>query len=823
MQSQTVLSALLSCVPTLLAQSGPDATAPPTASAVRFIENRGQWPTDARFVARASGLVLGLEPGALAVQLHAEDADRTHQAHLIRLSFAHRARPEPRGVIELPGVHHFLTGSDPAAWRTDVPAYATIAYDEVAPGWSIALRSARGVISYDVHAGPGVAPESIVFHCAGADSIERHGDELWLHTPIGTLRQSAPVAWQLDGERRLPVGCSFVLLDGERYAFSVPDRDPTLPLVIDPGLTFATLLGGTAQELIAAIQRDAAGRPVVAGQSGGGTFPTTPGAFQTTGNNLFITKFTADGSALVFSTFLGTFTSLTYTRHSMVLDASDRPVLCASTSDAAYPTTPGAFATSPRGNSDTVLTVLTADGSGLVYSTFLGGTESDSGQAVAVMPNGDIVVGGSTASANFPRVNATGTMRGFGDAFVSRFSPSFQLVYSSFLGGDDGEGVGRLVATPESDAIAVGFTLSNNFPTTPGAFQRTRRGSGDLFVTRIGVLGQLQFSTLLGSSGNDELAGIARAPDGSIYVAGFASGTDFPTTPGTFRPTGSGSFLTRLRADGTGLVFSTFAPPAANISHFVGGVTVDPFGGAIIAGDVNNSLFPTTPGALDRQHSIPGFLTPDGFVTRFDPHGTTLRYSTYLGHTANERIFAALSDGTGGVYVVGDASNANASSSFPTTPGAFQTTNAGGTDGFLALLDLLPTGAQRFGRGTAGCPGMPVADVTSQPFVGNAGFAFQCARVPPNSIGFFLLTGSGLQSPQVLQGIELWVDPASGAAFHVVTADADGNAAFPLPVPNLPQLVGLGLSAQFAWPDTCAPQGLSASDAIAIVVQPASP
>lgn len=816
--------AVLFLIPLLPAQQPLDTPLPSApAGTVRFVANHGQWDTEARFVAKTSGMVFGLEPGAIAVQLHAVADDGEHRGHLLRLSFATNARPEPRAQEALSGVHHFLIGNDRRDWRTDVPAFASLAYDEVAPGWSVVLRSEGGVVHYDVHARAGVSPESIVFHCAGAERIERRGDELWLHTPIGALRQSAPVAWQLDGERRLPVRCSFVMLDDERYAFAVPDRDPSLPLVVDPGLTFSTLLGGgVSLESIRAIQIDSQGRPVVAGATGLATsppFPTTPGAFQPTGpaGGLFITKFTADGTGLVFSALLTANNTLTILRDFLALDASDRPVIAVTTRSTNYPTTPGAFATALNGaESDATLTVFTADGSGLVYSTYLGGNQQDVSQGVAVMPNGDIVIGGRTESTNFPKVNTVANLSGTLDGFVSRFNSLFQLVYSGYLGGIDVDLVTAVLATPQSEAILVGATSSSNFPTTPGAFRsNTQIQDFDVFVTRLGIGGNLVFSTLLGGDSTDSVKTAALASDGSIYIVGSSSSTNFPFTPGSFNPTNAGDYVVRMLSNGTGLVFATSLPLT-----ILEAVVVDPFDGAIVAGHTFFSTFPTTPGALDRQLSIPGFPTTDGSITRFDPLGTTLRYSTFFGHTANDRIFAAFADSLGGVYVGGDTIQPNSSSTFPTTPGAFQTAFVGGGDAFLSHLDLVPAGSQRIGTGTAGCNGVPVADTSSQAFVGNAGFAFLCAKAPLSGLGVLGLGHAGLTVPLPVQGILLWIDPSAGLVLHTVFANAAGNASFALPIPNTPSLAGVTLAGQFAWFDSCAPLGLSASDAIAATIQP---
>jgi hypothetical protein len=309
----------------------------------------------------------------------------------------------------------------------------------------------------------------------------------------------------------------------------------------------------------------------------------------------------------------------------------------------------------------------------LSYSTYLGGNSGDSGAAIAVDASGNAYVTGNTSSTDFPttagafQVSFGGNING--DAFVTKLNPAgTALVYSTYLGGIDLDQGSGIAVDADGNAYVTGYTRSNNFPITAGAFQTTfadPAGSGNVFVTKINPTGTaLVYSTYLGGS-SDELFsaagnGIALDSSGSAYVTGSTRSADFPITAGAFQSVHSGAFdnpfVTKLDPTGSTLIYSTFLGEGLGRA-----IAVDVNGSAYITGTIQGP-FPTTSGAVQRTSG-------GAFVTKLDPTGTSLIYSTLLGGGRDGGEAIAV-DAQGNAYVTGFTYSAN----FPTTPGAFQPT-----------------------------------------------------------------------------------------------------------------------------------------------------
>jgi hypothetical protein len=399
-------------------------------------------------------------------------------------------------------------------------------------------------------------------------------------------------------------------------------------------LVYSTYLGGSGHDSGAGIALDAAGNAYVTGSTDSSNFPTTSGAFQTTlgsfFGNAFVTKLNAAGTALVYSTYLGGSGFFGDEGRGIAVDAAGNAYVTGQTSSTNFPTTPGAFQATLRSiNGNAFVTKLNASGTALVYSTYLGGSFNDHGTGIALDSAGDAYVTGGTQSRDFPTTPGAfqTTLGGFGgpNAFVTKLNAAgTALVYSTYLGGsflDQGFGVAVDAA---GNAFVTGSAGSSNFPTTPGAFQTTLRGSvTNAFVTKLNASGTaLVYSTYLGGSYRDEGNGIALDAAGNAYVTGGAGSRDFPTTPGAFQTTflggsfGQNAFVTKLNASGTALVYSTYLG-GSGAGSFDGdsgaGIALDAAGNAYVAGFTYSSDFPTTPGAF--QTRLRGFV--NAFVAKF--------------------------------------------------------------------------------------------------------------------------------------------------------------------------------------------------------------
>jgi hypothetical protein len=321
------------------------------------------------------------------------------------------------------------------------------------------------------------------------------------------------------------------------------------------------------------------------------------------------------------------------------------------------------------------VTKINATGTGLVYSTYLGGSTSNIGYSIAVDNADNAYVTGITYSSDFPitpgAFQTTCNPGGYcsaGSAFITKLNPAGSaLEYSTFLGGSDQNDGYSIAVDSSSNASVTGYTSSNNFPVTPGAFQTTCKGCGDVFVSKFNPAGSaLLYSTYLGGSGGGSWAyGVASDDEGHAYVTGHTNSTNFPVTPGAFETTGSGGFVTQLNPSGTALIYSTYLVGAEGAA-----IAVDSAGNAYVTGLAGAAL-QTTPGAFQTLYQG-GF--ENAFVSKLNPSGSALVYSTFLaGKQKQYRDFSYGSgiaiDVAGNVYVTGTTTATN----FPTTPGAFQT------------------------------------------------------------------------------------------------------------------------------------------------------
>jgi hypothetical protein len=331
-------------------------------------------------------------------------------------------------------------------------------------------------------------------------------------------------------------------------------------------LIYSTYLGGNDLEEGFGIAVDALGNAYITGDTNSLNFPTTSGAFQTVaggGGDSFVTKLNSDGSALVYSTYLGG--NEFDTSRGLAVDSSGNTYVEGSTVSLNFPTTPGALQTNfGGGSSDDFVSKLNTAGSGLIYSTYLGGNDFESGFGLAIDGAGNAYVTGVTGSANFPTTSgAFQTMlRGVDDVFVSKLNAEGSaLIYSTYLGGSAGEFANSLALDDKGGAYVTGFTGSNDFPTTPGAFQNVYGDGGDVFVSRLNTEGSaLTYSTYLGGTGADFGGGIAVDSEGSVYVTGVTNSANFPTSAGALQTTFGGgtndAFVSKLKIGG--IPFSSF-------------------------------------------------------------------------------------------------------------------------------------------------------------------------------------------------------------------------------------------------------------------------
>ncbi|HTS61735.1 MAG TPA: SBBP repeat-containing protein [Candidatus Acidoferrales bacterium] len=515
-----------------------------------------------------------------------------------RISWKEPANPQPEDV--LPGVVNYFLGSDPKAWRTGVPRYARIRYRGLEPGIDLVFHQGpAGELEYDLIVAPGADPGRIRLRLEGA------------------IRQLPPYACQ--GKRAVPV--RFLPLGNGTVGFQPGAYDRTLPLVIDPVISFSTYLGSTGVggifrtgDLARGVATDAQGNIYVAGSAHGSDFPVKGalqpgfGGGQSSPDNLygdaFVSKFTASGS--------------------------------------------------------------------LVFSTFYGGSGNDQANAVAVDASGNIMITGSTTSTNLPLANAFQTTNRHsigpgGSGFVARIAAGGNaMLYATYLGGNSFDNPTAIAVDAGGAAYIAGTTLSNNFPTTAGVLGPA--GSGGGFVSKIGAGGQLVYSTYIGDN-NDTISGIAVDALGNAYVAGTIHGSVPPLVNPLYR-SGSG-FAGELDPGATRFVFSTLL--GGTTSTAAGAIALDAAGNIYVSGFTDGVSFPYTVSL-----EFPGAGSENAFVVKMTPAGRSVAYATMLGpFPAN--LNAMCVDSAGAVYLAGSIRGGLPFLNFKTSHG--------GSDAFVVEVD----------------------------------------------------------------------------------------------------------------------------------------
>jgi hypothetical protein len=466
-------------------------------------------------------------------------------------------------------------------------------------------------------------------------------------------------------------------------------------LVMDPVLDYSTYLGGSDGDQGNGFALDSSGNAYITGYTWSTDFPTTSGAYQTAfgggSQDAFVTKLNATGTGLVYSTYLGG--NHDDTGDGITVDSNGNAYVSGYTASTNFPTTSGAYQTTFGGYIDVFAAKLGATGT-LVYSTYIGGSDDEYGHGIAADSSGNAYVTGSTSSTDFPTTSGayqTTNNNGLTSVFVTKLNATGTgLVYSTFLGtgySDSGNGI---AVNGDGNAYVAGNTNHDSiFPTTAGSFQTSAGAFNEGFVTKLNAAGSgLDYSTYLGGSGDESISSIALDPGGNIYVTGYTSGGTFPITPGAFQTTFGGglrdAFVAKLNSTGTGLVYSTYLGGGINGIYGVYsvdegyGIAIDSGGNAFVTGYTETTDFPTTSGAY--QTTFNASLT--AFMTKLNSTGTGLAYSTFLG---GETGCGIVINSSGNAYVMGGT----ASTDFPTTSGAYQTSfNGGYQDVFVTKFDV---------------------------------------------------------------------------------------------------------------------------------------
>jgi hypothetical protein len=667
-----------------------------------FIENKGQWHSDVLFLTRMGGLDVWItkygvnytffkieknpnteKAERLPSKFENDLEDATLLGHRVLLKLQnHNANPSPQGKIKQEGYYNYLIGNDPSKHASYVGLYKEAVVKNVYNGIDLRYYFENGYLRYDFVVQPGADPSQIKFVLKGQFKEYLKNNILCYTTRFGEVQMQDLYVYQQGDKKQ--VQAKFTQHNGV-WQFQLSNYDKTQALIIDP-LIYSTYIGGSISEEAYGIAIDGSGNAYITGETWSTNFDITLGAFQTSNggySDVFVTKLNSTGTGLIYSTYIGG--SGDDYGYDIAIDGSSNVYITGKTNSSNYDISLGAFQSIKEGYADVFVTKLNSTGTGLIYSTYIGGTDSEVGYGIAIDNSGNAYITGWTGSTDYDITSGTfQTTYGGGssDAFVTKLnSMGTALIYSTYIGGSSHD-EGRSIAIDNSgNAYITGETWSTDYDITPGAFQTTYGGDWDVFVTQLNSMGNsLIYSTYIGGSNTDQGWGIAIDTSGNAYITGYTSSTDYDITPGTFQTSNGGSgdvFVTKLNSTGTGLIYSTYIGGSSSDVGF--DIDLDGSGNAFITGYTNSTNYDITPGAFQTTNE-----GGDSFVSKLNSTGTALIYSTYIGGSSNDYGQGIIVDGSGNAYITGWTN----STDYDITSGAFQTANGGSKDVFVTKINL---------------------------------------------------------------------------------------------------------------------------------------
>ena len=613
----------------------------------------------------------------------------------IRITFAGKANgaapviePErPTGARA-----NYLRGSDSRHWQTELPLYAAIKYQGVWPGVELIYKAEESRVKAEYLVAPGTSVDQIRLRFDSETQIQADGT-LRIHGTGGDFIEEKPVLFQtINGEYRLVEG-GFRKFDDGTIGFKAGMYDQAQPLVIDPSILFSGYFGGSSQESITALAFDIYNNVVVAGWTSSTDLPATGSARSRSGGGVdaFVASFAPNGGGLSWCTYLGG--SGDDRAFGLAIDGNRNPYVTGYTSSSNFPLS-GAFQTRLSGTRDAFVAKLSTSGTTLLYSTYLGGSAVDTGNAIIVDANNSAFVTGDTTSTNLPVTSRAFQARGNGaqDTFIAKLSPSGNaLVYLTYLGGSASDHASSIKLDGSGYVYVAGYTWSVNFPAV-AAYQARNAGGQDGFLTKLSPdLSTVLFSTYLGGTGGS--AGLPETVNalfvdllGNIVAAGTTGSLNFPVTTGAFQTAFGGAtdgFISRFSNTGQ-LLNSTFLGGA--LTDGINALALDYHGNAYVTGYTVSQDFP-----LQRAVQIVNNGTNNAYVAKLNPALSTFLFGTYLGGSGNDSGNAIAVDVQTSIIVAGQTSSqdfplaGNLQKSLPSTLTSFLTKIA---PAFLIGIDV---------------------------------------------------------------------------------------------------------------------------------------
>lgn len=714
-----------------------------------YVENKGQWPD--QVVARvqtgtatvhveADGLTYSLlDPEWVGAQHPGlGDPNIPFRAHHFRMQLMGSQPPQSELKHTASFYHNYYLGSDPSGWASHCALAGRVHLNGVYPNIDLQLHSRSSNLKYDFVVRPGGDPADIAFGYEGLDYVRLESGSLHLGTSLRELVELEPYAYQVVDGKMITVDCNYILEEGI-VQFQLGEYSTEHTLVIDPEVVFASYIGSASYNFGFTAANDSEDNLIAGAIVFGNQYPTTFGAEQAAFNgspnnycDAAISKFSADGTQLLYSTFLGG--SRADMPHSIICDSQDNWIVMGNTGSHDFPISAGAYqpanaggplmnysdylfasAVCPEGV-DMWLAKFAADGTGMLASTYVGGTDTDglNGGNELLYNYGDcfrgevivdeqdrILVCSTTESQDFPMPGNNGAFSAYGggnfDGVLFRMSSDLSAMdWATYLGGSMADSGYSVQLASDGDVIVTGGTRSIDFPTTPGADDTAFGGDADGYILRFNAdASVLEAGTFVGTQSYDQCYFVQLDLNEDIYVIGQTEG-NMVHSPGVYGTPNSGQFIRKYNASLTGLDWST------TVGTGSGAIDFSPT--AFLVSDCDQIYFAGWGGETNASNSLAissstsGLeVTPDAFQATTDgsdfylavlsANAEDLVYATFLGgNISTEHVDGGTAkfDKSGAVYQAVCA-GCGGNSDFPTTAGAYSEGN-GSTHCNLAVF-----------------------------------------------------------------------------------------------------------------------------------------
>ena len=706
---------------------------------LQFIENVGQWESPVEYVAGVYGGELFLEKNAFTYHFSnaAELGHFKHDPnagdpssfviknHAFKVHFLHSdPLVQLQGESIFDNYYNYFLGNDQSKWKGKVSAFGAVRYANLYPGIDMQVYSQSQSMKYDYIIQPGISPAAIQIGYEGLDAIQLNDGNLELKTSINTVVEVKPLAYQIIQDKKVIVPCSFVL-NGNVVSYSFPEGYNTeYSLIIDPAtLIFASYTGSTADNWGYTATYDNDGNLYGGGITFANGYPVTIGAYQETWTpgagayvaDITVSKFSADGTSLIYSTYLGG--SNEDLPYSLIVNEANELIIYGATGSNDFPTTAGAYDASFNGGvletvdyvltftsgSDAFVAKLSADGADLVGSTYIGGTANESLNTGVTSYNygdhargevnldgaGNIYIAGCTRSTNFP--TTAGVMQnsngGALDGFVAKFNPALtSLSWSTYVGGNGDDGAYAIKYLSSGDVVIVGGTSSNNLNTTPSALHPSYQGglTDGYVLVMTPDASSIAAMTYIGTSAYDQTYLLDVDELDNIYITGQTLG-DYPIVGTVYSNPGSAQYISKLNTNLSTLLLSTLLgdgdaqvniSPTAFLVDNCHNIFLTGWGGL-----VNSGFNPATGSMVSMPITADAFQSStdgsDFYLIIFGNELETMAYATYFGGSiSDEHVDGGTSrfDKQGIVYHAVCA-GCGGNDDFPTTEGVVSNTN----------------------------------------------------------------------------------------------------------------------------------------------------